>query len=53
MATWRALSVVRTGEGWIAVVTNPRGPRLAPRDSRRRLGAGVVQTIMRASAVGS
>ncbi|MEU8105630.1 S8 family serine peptidase [Nonomuraea muscovyensis] len=52
--TWRAVPVVRTGEEWIALVANPRAGHVSLRATAGDgSGAGVVQTIMRAWAVGS
>ncbi|MEU7901167.1 S8 family serine peptidase [Nonomuraea sp. NPDC049152] len=52
-ATWRAVPVVRTGKGWIALVTNPHAGHVSLRATADdRSGAGVVQTITRAWAVG-
>lgn len=54
LLTWRAVPVVRTGEGWIALVANPRTGHVSLRvTAGDRSGAGVVQTITRAWAVGS
>ncbi|MFD1936048.1 S8 family serine peptidase [Nonomuraea mangrovi] len=52
--TWRRIPVVRTGQGWTAVVPNPRTPgfvslRAVVTDAA---GAGLTQTITRAYAVG-
>ncbi|MDF2709499.1 MAG: hypothetical protein K0R62_5151 [Nonomuraea muscovyensis] len=52
--TWRAVPVVRTGEEWIALVANSRAGHVSLRATAGDgSGAGVVQTIMRAWAVGS
>ncbi|WP_431912459.1 S8 family serine peptidase [Nonomuraea jabiensis] len=52
--TWRAVPVVRTGDGWTALVTNPRAGHVSLRATAGdQSGAGVVQTITRAWAVGS
>lgn len=52
--TWRAVPVVRTGKGWTALVTNPHAGHVSLRATADdHSGAGVVQTITHAWAVGS
>ncbi|WP_214415301.1 S8 family serine peptidase [Sphaerisporangium fuscum] len=52
--TWRAVPLVGAGKSWTALVTNPHAGYVSLRATADdRSGAGVVQTITRAWAVGS